>query len=136
MPYRFTVSDLIPARPRQVYDAWLDSRAHSRMTGGKARVSSRVGGTFTAWDGYITGTNLELTPGKRIVQAWRTSEFADSDPDSRITVTFKPVAGGTRVTLLHTRVPDNNTGYRSGWHESYFEPMKDYFGKAKRKESK
>ena len=29
---------------------------------------------------------MELEPGKRIVQSWRTTNFADADPDSRITV--------------------------------------------------
>ena len=133
MSFRFTVSDVIPAKPREIYDAWLDSRAHSKMTGGKAVTSSEVGAAFTAWDGYISGTNLELAPGMRIVQSWRTTEFAKADPDSRITVTLKPVKSGTRLTLLHAGVPDGHTGYRTGWGESYFAPMKAHFSKAKRR---
>jgi uncharacterized protein YndB with AHSA1/START domain len=133
MAFKFTVSDIIPATPRAVYDAWLDSRAHGAMTGAKAKASAKVGGKFTAWDGYIEGVNLELVPGKRIVQSWRTTEFKASDPDSKITVTLTPVAGGTKLTLLHTKVPDGQTGYRSGWGESYFEPMKAYFGGKRRK---
>ena len=133
MSFRFTVSDVIPASPREIYDAWLDSRAHSKMTSGKAVTSAEVGAAFTAWDGYITGTNLELAPGMRIVQSWRTTEFAKADPDSKITVSLKPVKGGTKLTMLHTKVPNGHTGYRSGWSQSYFEPMKAYFGKAKRR---
>jgi len=133
MSFRFTVSAVIPARPRAIYDAWLDSKAHGKMSGGKAKASAKVGAKFAAWDGYITGINLELVPGKRIVQSWRSSEFAEGDEDSRIAVTLKPVAGGTRLTLLHTGVPDGQTGYKEGWRESYFEPMKAYFAKATRK---
>lgn len=133
MSFKFTASDVIPASPRAVYDAWLDSRAHGKMTGGKAKASARVGAAFTAWDGYIEGRNLELVPGKRIVQSWRTSEFKETDPDSRIAITLKPVARGTKLTLLHTRVPDGQTGYRDGWRESYFEPMKVYFGAARKR---
>ncbi len=48
-------------------------------------------------------------------------------------MTLKPVAGGTKLTLLHTSVPDGQTGYQDGWRESYFEPMKAYFAKAKAK---
>jgi uncharacterized protein YndB with AHSA1/START domain len=130
MTRKFTVSDVIPAKPKAVYDAWLDGRGHARMTaGGKAKASAKVGAKHTAWDGYITGVNLELVPGKRIVQSWRSMDFTADDKDSKITVTMKPVAGGSKVTLLHSGVPDSHTGYREGWHESYFEPMKAYFGK-------
>ena len=132
MPYKFTISDIIPAEPRAVYDAWLDSKAHSKMTGDKARVSARVGEAFMAGDGYITGVNLELIPGKRIVQSWRSSEFATDDADSKITLTLRPIEGGTKLTLLHTRVPDGQSNYKEGWREWYFEPMKAYFAKAKR----
>ena len=132
MSLKFSVTDVMPASPRAVYDAWLDSRAHSRMTGAKAKASAKVGAGFSAWDGYATGKNLELKPGKRIVQSWRTSDFAAGDPDSRITVTLKPVAGGTKVTLLHTRLPDGRDDFKAGWRDYYFAPMKAYFAKARR----
>jgi len=99
------------------------------MTGAKARASAKVGGDFSVWDGYATGKNLELDPGKRIVQSWRTSDFAASDPDSKITVTLAPVGDGTKVTVLHTRVPDGHEDAKVGWRDYYFEPMKEYFGK-------
>ena len=43
---------------------------------------------ITAWDGYISGRNVELIPGERIVQTWRTSEFGVSDPDSNLEDAF------------------------------------------------
>jgi len=128
----FTVSATIPAKPREVYDAWLSSDSHTRMTGSAAKVTARPGAAFTAWDGYITGRNVKLAPGRRIVQAWRTTEFAAEDADSQIEVTLEPVKGGTKVTLHHTNVPEGQSDYRSGWRECYFEPMKKYFkGRAK-----
>jgi uncharacterized protein YndB with AHSA1/START domain len=130
MSYAFTVADTIPASPQAIYDAWLDGRAHSEMTGGKAEASSHVGDAFTAWDGYIAGKNLELVPGERIVQSWRTTNFIDGQPDSRITVTLAPVADGTRLTLLHEDVPDDHRGYENGgWQDHYFTPMKAYFAR-------
>jgi uncharacterized protein YndB with AHSA1/START domain len=127
MSVEFTVSDVIPATPQQVYDAWLSSEGHSGMTGAGAHTSARVGAAFDAWDGYIEGRNVELVPGKKIVQSWRTTEFKRSEPDSRIEVTLEAVRGGTRVTLRHTNVPDGGEHYEPGWRESYFEPMKEYF---------
>ena len=129
MSDEFQVSDVIPATPEQVYDAWLDSREHSGMTGGAAMVDPAAGGRFTAWDGYITGTTLERKAYSRIVQTWRSTEFPDDSPDSRLYVTLKPAEAGTRVTLLHTDIPDGQGDrYRRGWAEAYFEPMKRYFG--------
>ena len=130
MPFDFTVSDVIPATPQQIYDAWLDDEGHANITGGaSADISPNEGERFTVWDGYITGANLKLEPGKRIVQSWRTTEFTDSDPDSQIEVVLEPVEGGTKLTLHHTNVPDGQTGYRDGgWQESYFDTMKIYFG--------
>jgi len=129
MPYDFTLSDVIPATPQQIYDAWLDSKSHAEMTGAVANISGREGAKFSAWDGYITGVNVKLEPGKRIIQTWRTTQFKDSDSDSQIDVLLEPVAGGTRLTLHHTNVPDGHTDYEhGGWQDNYFEPMKRYFG--------
>lgn len=128
MAIEFEVSTVIPAPAEKIYAAWLDSEAHTRMTGGEAHVSAEVGGEFTAWDGYIQGKNLALEPGRRILQAWRTVDFADEDENSFLEVIFEPEAGGTRVRLHHSNLPDEDgSSYEQGWVLNYFEPMKDYF---------
>jgi len=48
MSIEFEVSDLIPASPDVVYTAWLDSDEHTKMTGGQAKVSAKVGERFEA----------------------------------------------------------------------------------------
>lgn len=127
--YDFEVSDLLPAPPQAIYDAWMSSTGHAAMTGATAEVDPRVGGSYSAWDGYITGTTLALEPGRRIVQSWRTSEFTAEDPDSVIEVLLDPVVGATRITVRHAGVPSDQTDYEhGGWQENYFEPMKAYFG--------
>jgi uncharacterized protein YndB with AHSA1/START domain len=101
------------------------------MTGGEAKASDKVGAAFTAWDGYISGRNIELVRGKRIVQSWRTSRFTDAEPDSIITVTLALAKGGADLLLEHADVPDGDAhkGYENGgWEEHYFTPMKEYFG--------
>src|SRR5579862_1689311 len=106
MAFEFTVSDIIPASPKEIYDAWLSSEGHENITGGQpAEISAEEGAEFSAWDGYITGRNLRLRPDTLIVQSWRTTEFAPSDPDSQIEVLLEPARGGTRITLHHTNVP-------------------------------
>jgi activator of HSP90 ATPase len=127
VPIAFTISASLSASPRAIYDAWLNSKSHAAMTGSPARVSGKVGGKFTAWDGYISGTNLKLEPGRRIVQAWRTTEFAATDADSQIDIRLEATTRGTRVILRHTNIPAGQSDYRSGWRECYFEPMNRYF---------
>ena len=55
---------VIPASPKEVYEAYVDAKKHSKFTGSKATGKAVVGGKFTAWDGYIFGKNLELEDGK------------------------------------------------------------------------
>ena len=131
MAFSFTLTDTVPATPQQIYDAWLSSRGHTKMTGSTARAKPEEGAAFSAWGGYIKGRNLTLEPGRRIVQSWRTTKFVRKDPDSQIEVLLESVADGTRITLHHTNVPDGHTGYQDGgWQQHYFEPMKQYFGGA------
>ena len=127
MSIAFTVSDWVPAPPSKVYAAWLDSEGHSAMTGSPAKASAVIGTTFEAWDGYISGMNLELEPDKRILQTWRTTEFDPADEDSLLEILFEEMDGGTNVTINHSRLPEDGEQYLQGWLDFYFEPMKSYF---------
>jgi activator of HSP90 ATPase len=130
MKNKFTVSTLLPTNPEKVFRAWLSTDGHSAMTDSPAKVEPRVGGSFTAWDGYITGKTLELKPYTRIVQAWRTSEFPEGSPDSRIEILLEASGGETKLTLIHTDIPEGQAdSYEGGWEESYFQPMREYFSK-------
>ena len=123
-----TCSALIRAEPQDIYKAWLSSKGHTLMTGSKATVTARVGARYTAWDGYIFGKTLELEPGARIVQSWRSTDFSKDDADSRLEVILAAARGGTKVTLKHTDLPPGSAAeYRKGWRDFYFQPMKDYF---------
>jgi uncharacterized protein YndB with AHSA1/START domain len=129
MSMEFEISEVIPVTPEIVYSAWLNSDEHTLMTGGSAHVTATIGEPFEAWDGYIQGRNLELEPGKRILQSWRTSEFAESEPDSLLEIIFTPEGNGTRVTIRHSNLPPHGEQYLQGWIDAYFTPMKEYFGK-------
>jgi uncharacterized protein YndB with AHSA1/START domain len=122
------LTTVLAATPEQVYRAWLSSAEHSAFTGSPAEVEARVGGSHTAWDGYIVGRVLELEPSRRIVMAWRTTEFPSGAPDSRLEILLAPEMGGTRLTLVQTEIPQGDgQKYDEGWKENYFEPMAEYF---------
>ena len=59
------------ASPHQVYNMLMNSKKHQSLSGEPAKISRKVGGKFTAWGSHISGINLVLKPGKKIVQAWR-----------------------------------------------------------------
>ena len=79
---KLKLSVTLPATPQKIYTAWLNSKEHTAFTGGKATASTKVKGKFTAWDDYISGVNIDLKEGKKIVQTWRTTEFPDDALDS------------------------------------------------------
>jgi len=124
------VAEVILATPEEIYEAWLDAARHEAMTGGRATCDGReVGARFTAWDDYIFGEHLELEPNRKIVQSWSTSEFPPGAGPSRVEVLLEPVDDGTRVTVVHSDIPEGQgQKYEGGWHEFYFTPMKKHFG--------
>ena len=123
----FEVSTLLSGSPPEIYDAWLSSKGHTAMTGSPAMASSWVGETFEAWDGYITGENLALEPGRRIIQSWRTTEFTADEQDSLLEILLVPAFEQTRLVLRHSILPDHGTQYEQGWEDAYFTPMRSYF---------
>ena len=54
------------AAPKTIYGLLADSRQRSAVTGRKAAISRKVGGTFSTDNGHVTGVNVDLVPGKRL----------------------------------------------------------------------
>jgi uncharacterized protein YndB with AHSA1/START domain len=125
-----SVSAVVPATADRVYASWLDTAEHSRMTGGeRVRVEARVGSDYSARDSHVTGKILELEPGRRIVQSWRTTDFRSSHPDSRLELHLRDVPGGCEVMILHTEIPQGLAAkYEDLWRTDCLLPMARYFG--------
>jgi activator of HSP90 ATPase len=114
----------IKSTPDKVYKAFMDSRTHSRFTGGKAKMSSKIGGEFSAYDGYATGKNLELVPNEIIRQSWRANDWPGNHI-SEIRLELEPTHLGTRITFTHKGVPEKEyESLKNGWTEYYWEPLK------------
>lgn len=119
---------VVPAKPAEVYEAFLNPRKHAAFTGSPATGSPKVGGRFTAWDGYISGVNRKLVKGRVIVQDWQTTEWPEGAGPSTVTFTFNAVKGGTEVKMVHSKVPaEQADSYRQGWIDCYWQPLKAYF---------
>lgn len=120
--------EFIPAKPTEIYDALLNEEKHSTFTGAKATCDRRVGGRFTAWDGYISGVNVKLENGRRIVQEWKTTEWPKGALPSLLEFTFTEKGEGTEVRMIQKRVPALQAqSYSQGWIDYYWSPLKKYF---------
>jgi activator of HSP90 ATPase len=121
----------LKAPPEVLFDSFLDSKEHTAITGGMpAKVSRRVGGSFTAFGGQIRGRNLLILPKRMIVQAWRSDHWKASDPDSILILCFSKARGGGRIDLTHVNVPAHDRkGVTQGWPTYYWKPWNAHLAK-------
>ena len=120
----------IRATPQQVYSALLNEKKHAAFTGAAAKISTKVGGAFTCYDGYITGTNVELVPGKRIVQAWRSQDWPVGTYSLVTFALAKSPGSKTKLSFTQLGVPASDFKDKSGgWRTHYWQPLKKYFEK-------
>ena len=123
-----TIRQLVTFRadPQTVYEALMDSAKHSEIICSKAEISREVGGRFQIREAGLSGTNLELVPGRKIVQHWRAE--ADDWPDDHYTkVTFRlqPINGGTLLKFSQTEVPERHyEAISRAWNIYYWQAMK------------
>ncbi len=116
------------ANPKKVYDALLDSKSFAAFTGTPATIDAKVGGAINAFGGMIVGTNVELVPGQRIVQAWRAGNWPDGIY-SIVKFELAAAGGGTKLTLDHSGAPDGSEEMlEGGWHKMYWEPLAKHLG--------
>jgi activator of HSP90 ATPase len=126
----FTQQVTLNATPQAIYELLMDSKAHTKLTGAKARISTKDGGTFEVYDGYAFGKNIDLLPGKRIVQTWRAKEDKwPTDHDSIIVFELKAlVKGRTKLVFTHREVPAALANdFKQGWTDFYWTPLKKMF---------
>lgn len=123
----FTIEDTFNVSPEQLYKAWLDSDDHSDMTGGDALITDEIDDKFTAWDGYIWGKNMELKPCEYIKQSWKTADFEDDQDYSTLEIFFQSEGAGTKLTIKHSGLRDEDEQYKEGWVDNYFVPMHKFF---------
>jgi activator of HSP90 ATPase len=120
-------SVVLPATTKELFDTYLDSKKHTAVTGGKARISNKVGAKFTAWNGVLSGRNLQIVPNRMIVQAWRSVHFKPGDADSILVLEFSKAPGGGRIDLVHVNVPpQDHKGVKGGWPKYYWKPWKKH----------
>ncbi len=118
------------APPATVYDLLADSKKHSAMTGRKATISRKIGGTFSVSGNEGSGINVDLVPGQRIVQAWRHRRFPEGIFSMAAVTLTSTTDGGTELVLTHRGVPKNLIPETElAWREQYWARIKAYLAR-------
>lgn len=115
------------ASPARIFEILMDSGEHAAFTAnGAAEISREAGGAFSAHGGQIVGRNIEVVPDRRIVQAWRVSNWPDGIY-SLVRFELTAEGDGTRLVLDHWGFPDDTRDHLdSGWTARYWEPLRSY----------
>lgn len=117
---------------KDLYDLYMNPAQHSEVTGSPAKISSREGGKYSAYDGYITGKNLQLIKDRLIVQTWRAEEWSQDDVDSTFIINLVPKGKDVILHAVHANVPDNHAeSLKKGWHDHYWVAWKKYLAAGK-----
>lgn len=124
------LSRTIKADPATVFRAWterdqlllwscpvgvnLDDVAVDLRVGGRYKLAMRSpdGRSHTA-----VGEYLAIDPPRRLRYTWRWEEDYDDVGGTVVTVDFEPCEGGTRVVLVHERLPSEamRQAHDEGW---------------------
>jgi activator of HSP90 ATPase len=122
---------VINGTPKAIYDILLSSKKFKAMTGGRAaKISKEAGGEISMFGGAIHGRNIELVPGKRVVQAWRSGDWKEGIYSI---VCFELTADGTKTKLSFDQAghpAEAQAHLESGWHKMYWEPMNTMLAEA------
>lgn len=119
----------IKGTPQAVYDVLTSSEKFAKMTGGReASISAEEGGAVSLFGGDIQARNVELVPGKRVVQAWRSGAWPEG-VYSIVRFELQSNGGGTKLTFDQSGYPDEAHDMLSGgWQQMYWEPMNAILG--------
>jgi uncharacterized protein YndB with AHSA1/START domain len=90
----------VSATPERAYGAFTTAADLDAWFGAATRVEARDGGTLENADGD-RATFTKLRPGKALVLAWQTPDFA---PGSVVEVLFQPKGDRTGLVINHTRI--------------------------------
>ncbi|GAB2227474.1 hypothetical protein Droror1_Dr00009296 [Drosera rotundifolia] len=130
------LTERFSCRAVDMFEILMDENRWKGFTQSNARISREVGGEFSIFDGSVTGTNVELQPGKLIVQKWRFGSWPDGI-FSTVKLTFdEPEPGVTVIKLVQTDVPEedrygNETVVENterGWRDLIFHKIRAIFG--------
>ena len=120
----------LPASPERLFDMYLDPVEHAAFTGSSVTIAAEPGARFGAFNDVLTGTILQVVPKRLIVQSWRSPQWAATDIDSTLILTFVAEGDGARIELTQVNVVDPDfAGVSQGWEKYYWTPWREYLAR-------
>ena len=125
-----TLVRLIRARPQVVFDAITTAEGMSHWWGPDAgpvlvaEADPRVGGHYRvrfrmldSTEHESSGEFLEITRPERVVLSWCWKGGVPDPGESRVEINLRPVAEGTELTFIHSRLQDEESrrSHEGGW---------------------
>jgi uncharacterized protein YndB with AHSA1/START domain len=115
----FSTSIEIEAPPEVVFEHLVEAERMVSWMGQHARLQPVPGGEFAVdINGYLVrGEYLEVDAPHRVVVSWGMGGTEDLPPgSSRVEFTLTPTPTGTRLELVHSRLPETRVaGHATGW---------------------
>ena len=111
----------IDARPETVFEFFTDAEKMTRWMGQDAELDARPGGALrvdVSPEWRALGEFVELEPPRRLVFTWGwESGMAIAPGASTVEVTLEAEAGGTRLRLVHSDIPteESRANHEHGW---------------------
>jgi uncharacterized protein (TIGR03086 family) len=117
----FSKTVTLPVPPDEAFALVTQPERLRRWKTVSAYVDLRAGGEYrwTITPGHVAaGTFREIEPGRRVVYGWGWEGSDDLPPDgSTVTVTIEPDAAGSRVTLEHDGLSEEQAKmHAEGWN--------------------
>ena len=124
-PFECEVPRVMPASPDRVFQAWTNVEEVTGWlaSGGRAILDPRVDGLFfidmlyqdLTYPHY--GRYLAVEPARRLEFTWMSQ--GTQGKESIVEILFEPHAEGTKLTLRHHGLPDENSrdSHLGGWTE-------------------
>jgi activator of HSP90 ATPase len=93
---------------------------------GETRIYTIPGGVFSIFGGFISGRQIELVPGRRIVQAWREAVW-DAGVYSLVRFELSDDGAGTKLAFDQSGFPKGaGAGLAEGWTNDYWTPLQQF----------
>lgn len=117
-----------------MFNALTNSQEISRYTQCKAEFSKEENGTFNFYDGFIKGTNVQITENSKLVQKWK---FSNLPSEVDVTINFKEKPGQEcQIFVIVKNIPEKDNmnssvdlnNIEKGFRSQIFEKIQTFMG--------
>ena len=130
-PKPIRITKTIHASPHELFLAITDPSLIGQWSGQEGIIEPKPGGKASMFDGWTNGTVVGCKIDRAVAYTWLPAEWEGKWESSLVQVTLAKVAGGTKLTIVHSHIPvaSEVKSHSTGWHEFFLDPLQEYFDK-------